>query len=214
MADFKRKPEKPKPPAKRATASFALIEDPRCLACQSPHRREIDQYLVLGRPAAEVARHFTIIDGREYSRKVMANHKNKHLTLRDAALRRLHEKRAEEHGIDIEETAESLLTERSILEAMIQKGFEQVVNNEVQIAPSDLMNAMAKLKDAEIEFYMSKVKYVEQEAKEEFEAFVSAVKKHVPAALMNNVLSEFHLNMEQIREQKLLRIETPVDPNQ
>jgi hypothetical protein len=175
------------------------ISEPRCKACQSPNRREIDRYLVMGMSAAEVARHFSVRDGENYTRKSFSNHKNNHLNLRDAAVRRLVEKRAEESGQDIEETSENLLTERAILEGMVHKGWEKLQDGEMEMGPGDLMAALARLKDAEVEYYRTQLSVVEGEARAEMEAFVNAVKKHVPEQLLGRVVEEFNLSMQKLQ---------------
>lgn len=201
------------PPAK-PTLRSTQISEPRCKVCQSPNRKHIDKALALGiTSAAQVAKHFSIVDGVNYTRQNMSSHKDKHLTLRQDAMVRLIEKRAKEEGRDVDDVAGTLLTERAVLETMIQKGFEQIVDGKVYVTPGDLLAALTKLKNAEIEFYQAKLQHVEQQMTAEMDAFIDAVKKTIPEVLFKRVLENYEIGLDQLRQNQVLEIETGQDDN-
>lgn len=178
------------------------ISHPQCKVCQSPSRRFIDRLLVLGIPAAQVAAQYSDIDEIEYSRKSMANHKNKHLDLRDAAIRRMVEKRAEEAGIDVEAATESLLTSRSALETLVHKGYESVVTGEVLVRPEDMMSALKHLREEEEEIFQVQLDRMREDLREELNALIRAIQKVVPSGMHNDVMVEFKRGMEEIKKRR------------
>ena len=178
------------------------ISIPQCKVCQSPSRRHIDRFLVLGVPAAQVADQYSQIDDVTYSRKSMNNHKNKHLSLHDSAVRRLVEKRAEEAGMDVEEATESLLTARSVLETLVHKGHEGVVSGKTTVRPEDMMAALKHLKEADEEYYDVKLQMIKEDFSRELEAFIDAVRKEVPGDMHKQIMTRFKQNMDAVKDQR------------
>lgn len=201
-----RSESKSQAPARSSKIEFQVTV-PQCKVCQSPNRPYIDRLLTLGIPASQIADQYSAIDGISYSRKSMANHKNKHLTLRDAAIRRIVEKRAEEAGIDVEQTAETLLTSRSILEAMVHRGYESFISGETKVRPEDLMAALKQLQDEESEYYQVQLELLDKRYREELDAFMTAVQMIVPPGMHQDIIMEFKRRVGEIENRGMIQIE-------
>jgi len=109
------------------------------------------------------------------------------LPLKDAAVRKLLEKRAAERQIDIENGAESIVTGIGILETIAQKGFAAIIEGKNQVSVKETIEAV-KLIDA-----------FDKEATDTFDAIsalaqmqniLAAVQKVVPPQMMELILRE------------------------
>jgi len=196
--DHKKSAGKSKSPVRSAYQ----ITQPRCKVCQSPSRRQIDQMLTMGMPAAHVAEHFSEIDEQKYTSKSFNNHKNKHLALKDAAIRQIVEKRAKEAGIDIDNAAESLLTSRSVLETMVHKGFESVLNGRTTVRPEDLMAALKQLQEQDEEYHDVQLRMNREEFRKELQVFIDSVRSVVPSEMHEEIISVFKANMKTIQQER------------
>src|SRR5688500_4355474 len=75
---------------KKVSASTTLVSEPRCLVCQSPNRKVIDQLLARSTSYRELERVFGI------DRRSISNHDQKHLNIEQAAMRRIVQEEAED----------------------------------------------------------------------------------------------------------------------
>jgi hypothetical protein len=83
----------------------------------------------------------------------VVNHAKKHLPYKDAAVRRVIEKRAQERNIDLENGVQNLLNEFSVAETVMKVGFQQLMEGKKDVPVKDML-AAAKMvneftKDAE-----------------------------------------------------------------
>jgi hypothetical protein len=115
------------------------------------------------------------------------NHANRHLPVKDAAVRKLLEKRAAEHQMDVENGAESILTGIGMLDVIAQKGFSAILEGKNEPTVKETLEAI-KLVDT-----------FDKAATDTFDAAAAlaqvqrilvAVQKIVPANMMDLILRE------------------------
>lgn len=195
-------------PSRRHTSrGIPFIHEPRCSICKSQYRRAIDQMLVSGFSLANIAEHFERL-GDTFTRQALGRHKNKHLTLHSAAIRRIVEKRAEDIVDSVDEHTEFLASKRAILEVGLQKGFENIMSGSAHIAPQDLLNIMEKLERMEAEEHSHAI----DEMMRDFKAFADAVKMLVDEDVWPEIAAQYRLNLEATKVpvlEALVQIEAP-----
>lgn len=200
-------------PSRRYTQrGVPFIHEPRCSICKSQYRKAIDQMLVAGFSLANVAEYFERI-GDTFTRQALGRHKNKHLTLHSAAIRRIVEKRAEDIVDSVEEHSEFLASKRAILEVALQKGFENIMSGSAHITPESLLAIMEKLERMEAEEHSHAI----DEMMRDFKAFADAVKALVAEEVWPEIAALYKLNLEATKMpvlEDLVMIEAPIEDAQ
>lgn len=166
------------------------IVEPRCNVCKSRYRRTIDQLLVVGVPYKEIARQF---ESEELSRKSIANHRTKHLTIEDAVVRQVLEEKAKQMGEDIESGARTIITRLGVLDVAIMKGYASVVTGEVPVEAADLVKLIA-LRE-KLEETSSSIQI--QELEMTYQCLLDAVQIALPRELWPQVFDEFERQLAQ-----------------
>ena len=171
------------------------ITEPRCAVCKSRFRRTIDQLLAMGVPFAEVARQF---EDEGIERRSLSNHKKRHLSVEQAAIRRVIEEKAKQIGEDVDNTKRFLLTRKGYMEVAMMKSFQAIVDGTLTPEPRDIVHMIALMEKMEKDTTLNQV----DEMIRDFNAFSGAVKKNVPKELYNKILEDFKSNLAV--EQKII----------
>jgi len=177
-----------------ATVSFPVEEiiEPRCSICKSRFRRTMDQLLVMGVPFSEISRQF---ETEGVTRRALSNHKRKHLSVEQAAIRQVIEERARQIGEDVDNTRKHLLTRKGYMEVAMMKSYQAILDGTLTPEPRDIVQMIALMEKMEKDTSASQV----DEMMREFNAFTQAVKEVVPADLYDRVLYNFKKILEQER---------------
>lgn len=168
------------------------IVEPRCHICKSRFRRTMDQLLVMGVPFAEISRQF---ETEGVTRRALSNHKRKHLSVEQAAIRQVIEERARQIGEDVDNTRKHLLTRKGYMEVAMMKSYQAILDGTLTPEPRDIVQMIALMEKMEKDTSASQV----DEMMREFNAFTQAVKEVVPADLYDRVLYNFKKILEQER---------------
>lgn len=186
-------------------SSYATEEivEPRCSVCKSRFRRTIDQLLVMGVPFAEVARQFEM---EGINRRSISNHKRKHLSVEQAAIRRVIEEKAKQIGEDVDNTSRLLLTRKGYMEVAMMKSYQGILDGTIVPEPRDVVHMISLMEKMEKDTSAAQV----DEMMRDFNAFTQAVKKVVDEAAYDRVLYEFKQILEQ---EKIIAEKFLGDPN-
>jgi hypothetical protein len=152
-----------------------VFVEPRCAICSGPyaqHRVWIEQQLIKGRSHSAIARAIPPIDGKALDRRTVGTHKDKHMKLEEAVIRGVLEEEATLIGQNFEEGVKGAVTERGIVKVLIQKAYEDALNNITTVEPKDLIQ-LIKL-STEFEAKNADLQY--QEAGNAVRIFMEAIK--------------------------------------
>jgi len=176
------------------TVSFATNEivEPRCSICKSKWRRTIDQLLVMGVPFSEIARQF---EEEGITRRGLSNHKRKHLSVEQAAIRRVIEEKARQIGEDVDSTSRLLLTRRGYMEVALMKSYQSILDGTVVPEPRDIIQMISLMEKMEKDTASVQV----DEMMRDFNAFTQAVKEIVGQGSYDKILFRFNRILEQDR---------------
>lgn len=157
----------------------------RCTVCNHPSKLAIEQMLLAGLSYSQIEREF-INSKNPVSRGSVSTHAKKHMSYEDAIVRRVVEKQAQQAMIDVENSADTLITKEAFLKVAIQKGFENLISNETTVRISDVVKAIQTL-DAMEE---KAVTVTIERFKAQHEAFMRAVKEVVPEDYWNEIVEK------------------------
>lgn len=174
------------------TVSFPVEEivEPRCSVCKSRFRRTIDQLLVMGVPFAEIARQF---ETEGINRRSLSNHKRRHLSIEQAAIRQVIEEKAKQIGEDVDHTRRSLLTRKGYMEIAMMKSYQGIIDGTIVPEPRDVVHMIALMEKMEKDTTSAQV----DEMMRDFNAFTQAVKEVAPPDMYDKILYNFKKILEQ-----------------
>lgn len=164
------------------------IVEPRCSICKSRFRRTIDQLLAIGVPFSEIARQF---EEEGIERRSLANHKKRHLSVEQAAIRQVIEEKARQLGEDVDNTSKFLLTRKGYMEVAMMKSFQAIIDGTLTPEPRDVVHMIALMEKMEKDTTLNQV----DEMIRDFNAFSQAVKENVPTELYDKILIDFKKNL-------------------
>lgn len=168
----------------------AEIVEPRCAVCKSKFRRTIDQLLVMGVSFAEIARQF---ESEGMTRRGLSNHKRKHLSVEQAAVRQIIEEKARQIGEDVENTSRLLLTRKGYMEVAMMKSYQGILDGTIVPEPRDIVHMIALMEKMEKDSSAAQV----DEMLRDFNAFSQAVREVVGKDDYEKILYKFKRILEQ-----------------
>jgi intergrase/recombinase len=164
-------PEKPNNGIKQLTP--LEIVEPRCAVCKSSYRRAIDRLMMMGVSYSEIARQF---ESERISRKSLATHKERHMSVTDRAVREIIEEQVRQAGEDTMEQKRLILTRSGALDIAIMQGYNGIIDGSMSVEARDwvqMINLREKLEEKTASIQL-------EETMSEFSAFLQAVKEVVP----------------------------------
>ena len=177
-----------------AVVSFPVDEivEPRCSICKSRFRRTMDQLLVMGVPFSEISRQFEV---EGITRRALSNHKRKHLSVEQAAIRQVIEEKARQIGEDVDNTKRSLLTRKGYMEVAMMKSYQSILDGTVVPEPRDVVAMISVMEKMEKDTASVQV----DEMMRDFNAFTQSVKEVVGPDMYDRILGKFKNILEQER---------------
>lgn len=160
------------------------IVEPRCNVCKSDFRDAIDRQLAMGRSNSEIVRTFST-DKQKFDHRSVANHAKEHLGYEDAAVRELVERDAQNHEENMEKGISAALQRRALLDAIVQKGHQKVVDGTIELELKDIVKAV-ELRD---KLEKDSVTAAIEGLMIQFHAFREAVLEEVPQEYYTKVLN-------------------------
>lgn len=190
------------PPGSSASVSNAPapittfeITEGKCKVCKSPHRREIDSLLATGWSQVAVRSHFNVLfetESDKFTAANMSNHARKHMSSRDAAVRRIMEERAKQIGVDIDNAENFIVTRAAVLDTIIQSGMGSLYRGETVAETREVIAAIQMLDKMEAEWKETAI----DEMLSEFRAFAAAVKDVVGENMYDQIYAAFESKMD------------------
>lgn len=200
MAQFNQNNSKKTQPPRPGTGASNLpvpvgyfeISEGKCKICQSAHRREIDMMLATGWSQASARRHWNQVleptHGSDYfTHANFSNHARKHLTTKDAAVRRIYEERARQMGMDIDKVEGFIVTRQAVLDTIIHSGLEALHLGHTVAESRDVLQAVQLLEKLESEHKEQAI----DELLRDFKAFMEAVKEVVGEDMYETIYERF-----------------------
>lgn len=157
--------------------------EPRCHVCQHSARALVDQMLVAGLSYSEIERQFENTP-KSLDRKSISNHAQKHLGYEDAAIRNIIERKAEEAFLNVEKAEERLITKGAYLRLVVEKGWDALINDSVDLKLADTVKAIELLDKLEEKGASVAIEHLQIQ----FQAFIQAVKDIVPVEDFNDII--------------------------
>ena len=188
----KDKGDKGKPKAKAKNAGMIpKVADPRCKICNCQFRAHLDRLIVAGATLKDVAEFYTDATGDPISTQSVSRHKNKHLDLRQRALRRIVERRRVNLDDETDDAANDLLHRQSMLEAVAADGFNRMMGGEVRYTVGEWLSVVSELDRVENEERVAS----EDQMRRELAAMVSAIRQVLPEERWDELMRayQFHL---------------------
>lgn len=165
------------------------IVEPRCSVCKSRFRRTMDQLLVMGVPFSEISRQF---ESEGITRRALSNHKRKHLSVEQAAIRQVIEEKARQMGEDVDNTKRHLLTRWGYLEVAMMKSYQAILDGTLVPEPRDVVHMISLMNKMEQDTAGVQV----DEMMRDFNAFTQAVKEVVEPEMYDRILNNFKRILE------------------
>ena len=140
-----------------ANKQYRLKSSSRCTVCNSPHRTEIESFLLDARPLEWIARYINaygvMVGGpEEISSKAIGRHIDAgHIPLRQAVVQGIIRQRSEEIGRNVEDGVESVLDHIVLGKTMMATYFRALTNEETLPTGGDIVQVMKFLAQIEAE---------------------------------------------------------------
>jgi len=142
--------------------------EPRCNICKSNQRAIVDTLIVQGHGPLAIARQIKGADeclngSIDTIRKSVERHGSRHLNVQEDAIRRTIEKRAAERGVLVDYAEEKLATTKAVLDLMVAKGLEQVVEPGARVKYQDILKAVELLEEYEKNAFATQVDILQKQ---------------------------------------------------
>ena len=164
-----------KPPAKKS-AGLPRVTEPRCHVCQSEWRTEIERSIMLTHSYASIADKFESLGIQGITRKGIATHAKRHMTIEQEAVRKIVEDEARNWAENVEEHKGFLLGQKALLETGLMKAWEKMLSGDMDVAWKDVILILERIDRLEARREDAKG----EAAYNELQMFMDAVKEVVP----------------------------------
>ena len=166
-------------PTTTVASSPLTYRDIRCKVCSSDFGKAIDRMIALGTSYSEIGRIFDI------SRSSIGRHAKNHLNYEEAAVRQIIARETEEAQADIENGISGAIARRAYIDVAIQKGFEALLDNSVQVEVKDVATLIQLKEKMDGDTDGAAL----DEVRTQFNAFVQAIREVAPPEMWEKILS-------------------------
>ncbi|MET7363321.1 hypothetical protein ABZS76_33455 [Streptomyces sp. NPDC005562] len=118
---------------------------PRCRVCQSPHRAQIDAWILEGYTRPTILGYLGDLDAGPQghpTEKSLRHHTDNHLPLTARSQAAILDRRADQLGDEIEKYGGRVADHLSALDIVVLKGFDALQRGEIQVDAATLMKAI------------------------------------------------------------------------
>lgn len=149
--------------------NLPVTSEVRCNICQSPNRRHVDKLVAAGFSYLSIAQELQALDDEfrekklDTIRKNVSRHADRHVNIKDRAVRQIIETRAKEQGVLLEEATGQITSVRSLMDLMVARGHDQLADPEFRVRMADVMEAARMLEDVSRQEYMHKVEVLQRQ---------------------------------------------------
>src|SRR5688572_23092685 len=124
------------------------IVEARCHTCQSEFRDYIERELIRGHSYLAISKSL----GGSPDRRSISTHHKEHMAITAAAYRAILEEEASLEGQNFEEGVRGAITNRGVLELMIRKGFDDIMDDNTMVEPKDLIQIIKLKTDMDAQY--------------------------------------------------------------
>lgn len=157
------------PNISKSLGILPVVNEPRCNICQSVNRKHVDKLLAAGFSALSIAEEMIRIDDDfkekklDTVRKNVSRHADRHVNIKDRAIRQIIEKRAAEQGILVDEVEGQIATTRSLLDLMVAKGHDQMTDPDYRVRMADVIEGVKILEDVQRQEIVHQVEVMQRQ---------------------------------------------------
>lgn len=177
---------------------FEVVSSSRCKVCQSKWRPNVDMMLIRGFSVRKIAESLQN-SGEDISYRSVQRHKESHLNLEKSAYRAIIDKHAEEYEKANAENEIRIISGKAYLDVFIQKGWDQLIYEDLNIDPKDVLKAI-ELRE---ELMSGGYSVLEEKMMIQVRSMIQAIREIVPPDLHSAVAAR----AKEIAKGELLSIE-------
>jgi hypothetical protein len=166
------------------------IVESRCHTCNSEFRDYIERELIRGHSYLAISRSL----GGTPDRRSISTHHKEHMAITAAAYRAILEEEASLEGQNFEEGVRGAITNRGVLELMIRKGFDDIMDDNTMVEPKDLIQIIKLKTDLDANYAEVQV----ETYKRQVEIFKQAILEVVPPDMQAQIVAR----VKKIRERE------------
>lgn len=181
LESVKKNHEKAIEGATRKGALPPRIVESRCHTCNSEFRDYIERELIRGHSYLAISRS---LGGAPDRRSISTHHKD-HMAITAAAFRSILEEESSLEGQNYEEGVRGAITARGVLEIMIRKGFDDIIDDNTMVEPKDLIQIIKLKSDMDANYAEVQV----ETYKRQVEIFKQAILEVVPPDMQAQIVA-------------------------
>lgn len=157
------------------------IVESRCHTCMSPYRDYIERELIRGHSYLAIAN--SIPDGPD--RRSISTHHKEHMAITAAAYRAILEEESSLEGQNYETGVRGAITARGVLELMIRKGFDDIMDDNTMVEPRDLIQIIKLKQEMDANYVQVQIETMSRQV----ELFKQAILEVVPPAIQGQIVA-------------------------
>lgn len=157
------------------------IVEPRCHTCQSPYRDYIERELVRGHSYLSISN--SIPEGPD--RRSISKHHKEHMAITSAAYRAILEEESSLEGQNYETGVRGAITARGVLEIMIRKGFDDILDDNTMVEPRDLIQIIKLKQEMDANYAQVQVETYQRQV----DLFKQAILEVVPPEMQAQIVA-------------------------
>lgn len=186
-------------PSGPVLGKLPVVSEIRCNICQSPNRRHVDKLIAAGFSYLSIAQELQVLDEEFKEKKLdtirrnVSRHADRHVNIKDRAVRQIIEKRAQEQGVLLEEATGQITSVRSLLDLMVARGHDQLADPDYRVRMADVMEASRMLEDVQRQEYAHKVDVLERQVWAIGQALQRSIKD---ASILNEIVQTANMYFE------------------
>lgn len=157
------------------------IVEARCHTCQSEFRDYIERELIRGHSYLAISKSL----GGSPDRRSISTHHKEHMAITQAAYRAILEEEASLEGQNFQEGVRGAITNRGILELMIRKGFDDIIDDNTMVEPKDLIQIIKLKTEMDAAYVTEQI----ETYKRQVEIFKQAILEVVPPDMQSQLVA-------------------------
>lgn len=176
------------------------IVEGRCHTCKSDYRDYIERELIRGHSYLAISKSL----GGSPDRRSISTHHKEHMAITAAAYRAILEEEASLEGQNFEEGVRGAITNRGVLELMIRKGFDDIMDDNTMVEPKDLIQIIKLKSEMDANYAAVQV----ETYKRQVDLFKQAILQVVPPDMQSQIVARVkklrQLEEDEFAHEKLL----------
>lgn len=158
------------------------IVESRCHTCNSEFRDYIERELIRGHSYLAISRSL----GGTPDRRSISTHHKEHMAITAAAYRAILEEEASLEGQNYEDGVRGAITNRGVLELMIRKGFDDIMDDNTMVEPKDLIQIIKLKQEMDAQYVTVQV----ETYKRQVDLFKQAILEVVPPDMQARIVAK------------------------